>query len=408
MKRWILVGAGLAMIAAALAVGWWVMQPTASRDVPTTTSVRRASIEETVLATGTIEASSLVTVGAEVSGRIESVDVELGQDVKAGDLIAQIDSLNQENAVRSAEAALAASRPSARSEASLAQARATSRAPRNCTTSSSCRTPTTSRRADRANRRRPARRPRRPDRAGGDQRQIRQLSLERTRIVAPSDGTVVAVAVQVGQSVNASNSTPTIVKIANLDEMLVKAEISEADVPLVKSGQRVYLTILGEPDNRITATLRAIEPAPSSILLDSSGASGSSSSAVYYNGLFDVPNPDHKLRISMTAQVTIILNAADDVLTVPASILSRRTPDGSYVVDVWNVAAGTAEPRVIEVGLNDQVNAEVLSGLAEGEQVVVSAGPGGTSGAGAGANPFSRGGGLLVGGGPMTGGPPPM
>ena len=127
------------------------------------------------------------------------------------------------------------------------------------------------------------------------------------------DGTVVSLEVEVGQTVNASSSSPTIVKLANLDNMVVKAEISEADVPRVVPGQKVYFTILGDPNTRIDATLRAVEPAPDSISSDST-ASSSSSTAIYYNGLFDVANPDHKLRISMTAQVTIVLDQADNVL----------------------------------------------------------------------------------------------
>ena len=120
--------------------------------------------------------------------------------------------------------------------------------------------------------------------------------------------------------------------------MVVKAEISEADVPRVEPGQKVYFTILGDPDTRIEATLRAVEPAPESIA-DDTRQSSSSSTAIYYNGLFDVENPGHRLRISMTAQVTIVLQSADDVLTVPASVLSRKDREGNYTVQVWDPQA---------------------------------------------------------------------
>jgi macrolide-specific efflux system membrane fusion protein len=217
--------------------------------------------------------------------------------------------------------------------------------------------------------------------------------------VAPSDGTVVAVSVEVGQSVNANNSSPTIVKLANLDKMVVKAEISEADVPRVEPGQQVYFTILGDPDTRINATLRAVEPAPDSIASDDA-TSISSSTAVYYNGLFDVDNPGHKLRISMTAQVTIVLKSADDVLTVPASVLGRKGRDGSYTLQVWDQQQEAAEPRQVTIGLNNNVTAEVLSGLEEGDLVVntTAAAPATRSGNGQGANRN-----ILAGGGPPAG-----
>jgi macrolide-specific efflux system membrane fusion protein len=232
-----------------------------------------------------------------------------------------------------------------------------------------------------------------------------KLNLDRTKIIAPSDGTVVAVAVEVGQSVNANNASPTIVKIANLDKMVVKAEISEADVPRVEAGQKVYFTILGDPDTRIDATLRAIEPAPESIVSDD-GTASSSSSAVYYNGLFDVDNPEHRLRISMTAQVTIVLNAADDVLTVPASLLTRKGKDGSYLLPVWDQQAEAIKPHKVTIGLNNKVTAEVKAGLEEGDLVVDASRPAGatTPAAGSGAGARRPGGGFGAGGPVFIGG----
>src|SRR5690606_25316348 len=190
-----------------------------------------------------------------------------------------------------------------------------------------------------------------------------KLSLERTKIVAPNDGTVVALMVSEGQTVNANSATPTIAKIANLDTMVIRAEISEADVVKVRPGQRVYFTILGEPNNKIEATLREIEPAPTSISSDNA----SSGSAVYYNGLFEVPNPDHRLRISMTASVTIVLDEARNVLTLPASLVSRRGPDGGAMVMVYDEQTEEIRPARVEVGLNNNVNAEIKSGLSEGD-----------------------------------------
>ena len=409
MKRW-LIATTLVVLLGAGTAGYFVLGTPAKDEVPRTVPVVRGNVEETVLASGTIQASSLVSVGAEVSGRIKSLNVALGDDVKAGDVIAEIDSLNQENAVKAAEASLAnIEAQQTIQEASLAQARVA---------------------LDRAEKLNPQKLISDADyqaaqlnvqTAEGQLQaiaaQIQQaeinvdaakLNLDRTRIVAPSDGTIVAVAVEVGQSVNANNASPTIVKIANLDKMVVKAEISEADVPRVEPGQRVYFTILGDPDTKIEATLRAVEPAPESIADDSTTAS-SSSTAIYYNGLFDVDNPDHRLRISMTAQVTIVLQSADDVLTVPASVLTSKGRDGGYMVEVWSAKAEAAEPRRITVGLNNKVTAEVTEGLNEGDLIVAGTAAAAVAGSGTRSGTSSRN--LLGGGGAAAlgaGGPPPF
>ena len=182
--------------------------------------------------------------------------------------------------------------------------------------------------------------------------------------------------------------------------MVVKAEISEADVPRVVPGQKVYFTILGDPNTRIDATLRAVEPAPDSISSDST-ASSSSSTAIYYNGLFDVANPDHKLRISMTAQVTIVLDQADNVLVVPSSVLTKMGKEG-YSVVIWDPNAKTSEPKRVEVGLNNNVSAEVKSGLAEGDLVVTTStsGKSGATGTTSSGQAASASRSLLGGGGP--------
>src|SRR5690606_13264740 len=192
------------------------------------------------------------------------------------------------------------------------------------------------------------------------------LDLDRTKITAPSDGTVVAVMAEEGQTVNANSDAPTIVKIANLDTMIVKAEISEADVPRVSPGQRVYFTILGMPQNKIEATLLDVEPAPESITSDTTTTA---SGAVYYNGRFTVPNPDHTLRIGMTAEVTIVLEDAQDVLVVPSAALTTAGPNANFV-QVYDPQSGEIERREVTVGLDNNITAEITEGLSEGELIV--------------------------------------
>ena len=173
-----------------------------------------------------------------------------------------------------------------------------------------------------------------------------KLDLERTKITAPADGTVVAVLVTEGQSVNASQTAPTIVKIADLDTMLIKAQISEADITRVQPGQNATFTILGDPNTKINATLLSVDPAPNAIATSDTGLSDSDN-AVYYNGIFSVANPDHRLRIAMTAQVTIVIQQKKGVLTLPASALGTAGRDGSYRVGVYDQATNKTRMKVL-------------------------------------------------------------
>jgi len=347
---------------------WYFLAAPEAATVPNTVVVGRGSIEQTVLASGVLEANSLVSVGAEVSGRIDAVHVTLGQDVKKGDLIVEINSLDQENAVKTAQAVLAGIEAQKRNQqATLAKAEASLTRNQQLNANSLV-SQTDLETAQAAVDSAQAQIDQLDAQIAQSQLSVEsaELNLARTKIVAPSDGTIVALLVDEGQTVNANSTIPTIVKIADLDTMVIKAEISEADVVRVSAGQRVYFTILGEPDVKIDATLREVEPAPTSISSDTA----SSDTAVYYNGLFDVPNPDHKLRISMTAQVTIVLAEAKDVLVLSSGLVSRKDPQGNTVVAVYDPASEQVEPRRIELGLNNNVMAEIVSGLEEGDQVV--------------------------------------
>lgn len=342
-----------------------------------TAAVSRGDVEETVLATGTLKPVRLVAVGSQVSGRITAVKVELGQSVKTGDLIAEIDSVSQQNSLRTAEASLAnltAQRQERESTLSLNEQtltrqeqmlarRAVSQADYDNAAAAVVQTRAQIAALDAQ------------ITAGQVAIETAQANLGYTRITAPVEGTVLAIVSQEGQTVNAVQSTPTIVILGQLETMKVRAEISEADIVKVKPGQPVWFTIVGEPENRYSATLESIEPAPESIRNDTSitasastGTSGSSSEAVYYNGIFDVPNPDGRLRTYMTAQVNIVLGRAEDVLTIPASALGVKDADGLYAVRI--VEAGKISERKVKIGLNDKVTAEVRDGLAEHDIVV--------------------------------------
>lgn len=353
---------------------WLLPAPTTSGLL--TAEVRSADIEQTVIATGTLEAYKQVSVGAQVSGQITRLHVDFGDQVKQGQPIAEIDSLTQQNDLANAKAALAnvkaqrAVQAATLKKAQLAFARQQAMLAQNASSREDYETAEADLNTARAQ-------------VAALDAQIKQAQIQvstatvdlgYTQITAPIDGTVVGVVVKEGQTVNSAQSAPTIVKVAQLDQMTVKAEISEADVVRVKSGLPVYFTILGEPGKRYQASLRMVEPAPDSINTSDSTSSSSSTTstdtAVYYIGVFDVPNPDGKLRISMTTEVNIILDSAKDTPSLPVSALGSANRDGSYTVQVLG-RGDKVEARQIRIGLEDSINAQVLDGLQLGDQVVL-------------------------------------
>ncbi len=340
-----------------------------------TAAVNRGDMVRTVVATGTVQARHLVSVGAQASGQIKSLKVALGDRVTAGQIIAEIDSTNQRNALRNAQAALSNIRAQrAAQHASLIQAEANFRRQQMMLAEDA-----TSRADFDAARAAYAAARAQLDAIDAQIDQSRtgldnaQANLGYTKIVAPIDGTVVAVIASEGQTVNAVQSSPTIVKIAALQVVTVEAQISEADVIHVVPGQSAYFTILGDPDRRFPGVVRSIEPAPESISDSDSpnaGTTQSSDAAVYYNGLFDVPNDDGVLRIGMTAQVNIILSSEKNVIIVPLAALGERNAHGDYTVRVLDIQ-GRPQQRKVRIGTNNQIDAQVISGLRLGERVVI-------------------------------------
>lgn len=354
-------------------------------DAPTfiAAPVSRGNVEETVLATGTFKPAQMVAVGAQVSGRITALDVKLGDTVAKGALVAEIDSVTQRNDLRTAQAALAnikAQRDEA--EADLENAQITlvrqqsifgkQAGPKSDLDSAVATVKKTV-----------------AEIASLDAQitsaqvavETAEANLAYTHITAPMDGTVLAIVNQAGQTVNAAQSAPTIVILGQLQTMTVRAEISEADIVKVKVGQAINFTILGDPADVHQTVLQSIEPAPESITSDSSISSSSttssssststtSTSAIYYNGIFDVPNPDGRFRTYMSAEVHIILGSAQGVLTIPSAALGPQGSDGQYAVQVVAADNSTSERKVV-IGLNNNVSAEVRSGLSEGDRVVI-------------------------------------
>ncbi|MCB1756054.1 MAG: efflux RND transporter periplasmic adaptor subunit [Gammaproteobacteria bacterium] len=418
MKR--LIKRGLLMLAVVAVLAFAVFAYNNYKAEPETTyvtePVKRGDIERTVLANGMLQASRLVSVGAQVSGQIESLLVGLGDEVKEGELIARIDSLTQQNSLKEAQASLQSiDAQITAKKAQIKQAELEfARQGKMLAADSSARSEYESAQANLVIYRADLQRLQAERQQAEVKVDSARLDLGYTEITAPMDGTVVYSAVEEGQTVNANQSTPTIVEMAQLGNMTIKAQISEADVVNVNAGQPVYFTILGRPDRRFNATLRAIEPGPTLMDGDDSDMMASDSEAIYYNGLFDVENPQGTLRIGMTAEVSIVLQRAEKVLLVPSQILQnapapadRQSAGGAEAVadrspqsaevgqakgndqargpaqeserpgaekQAWYqvpvLTNGELEYRRVRVGINNKIKAEILEGLDEGEQVV--------------------------------------
>jgi len=371
-----------AVVVAALVLSerWWgrLVRP-APPDPFLTASAAIGDVVERVTATGTLKPSRLVAVGAQASGRILKLPVRVGDAVRAGDLIAEIDAVTQNNALRTAMADLDSARAQlAEKEASAEKAGLILKRKRELTRGDvSARSDLESAEADAKTANAQV------EQIGAAIRKARvaveaaEANLAYTRVTAPIDGTILAVVSQEGQTVNATQSTPTIVVLGELKTMIVRAEISEADVSKVAAGRRALYSTLGEPDRKAEATLETIEPAPESVVSDSSitsssssNSSSSSSEAIYYNAVFSVPNPDGRLRTYMTIQVDITSAEVRGVPTMPASALGTKLGEKRYQVRVVD-KMGPPVTREVEIGLDDKATVEIRSGIKVGERVII-------------------------------------
>ncbi|MBA8801427.1 macrolide-specific efflux system membrane fusion protein [Agrobacterium sp. RC10-4-1] len=343
-----------------------------------TAQARTGDIEEVVLATGVLEPLELVRVGAQASGRIEHLAVKIGDIVEAGQLVAEIDSQTRRNTLRDREAALANIRAvHAARRAGLVKAEKDFERERDLLAGGS--TPRAQYDAAVATR----------DSARAEVQsvdaQVAQaqvalesagIELDYTRITAPIAGTVVAIVTDEGQTVNALQTAPTIVMIARLDTMTVRADISEADVVRVRRGLPVWFSILGDPKRRFDGELRQVEPAPASIANESNAAASrinSTNGAVYYTGLIDVANADGILRPSMTAQVSIVLSRVSGAVLVPLSAVEGAPRAGDTARVRILDAIGEVQIRQVQVGIDNGADIQILDGLQAGETIVLGA-----------------------------------
>ena len=335
-----------------------------------TEDVKKRDIQKVVDATGEVRAIELVTVGAQASGKIEKLYVKVGQEVKKGDMIAQIDSTTQKNDVDSAKARLNSykaqlsaanvslkiaekqynrmktlQQKSAASSEELEDAQDTYEAAKSKVTEieSSLKEAEIS-------------------------LSTAETNLGYTKITAPLDGMVVSVPVKEGQTVNAAMSTPTIVQIADLSQMEILIEISEGDIGSVQPGQKVTYTTLSELNKVYETTLNSIDPGLTLLTNGEYTEVVGSSEAIYYYGRLVVPNKEGKLRIGMTTQNIIYVASAENVFAVPL-LAVKDGESGKYI----EILEGEEKIRRVPVttGVSDGLRVEISGDVSEGDKVVL-------------------------------------
>jgi membrane fusion protein, macrolide-specific efflux system len=401
--------------------GWWAWKAWGAgakkSDELIFASVQRADIEDLVGATGSLQPRDYVDVGAQVSGQLKKLHVEVGTEVKEGQLLAEIDAEQSAARVDANRASLRAQQATlVERQVNLEKAERDLQRQKNLMAEEA----TTTEQVQNAETAvRTARTQINTLKAQIEQQQasmrVEEANLKFTKIYAPMSGTVISITARQGQTLNTNQSAPTLLRIADLSTMTVQTQVGEADVAKLRSGMSSYFTTLGSPGRRFYGNLRKIEPTPTV-----------TNNVVLYNALFDVPNPNKVLMPQMTAQVFFVVAEARDVLTVPVSALTFQRPQRTQTASAAplddvpdsapksttapakseqsadrprgdrargmrrEAAAGaTTTPRraivkvataadsatVIErevtVGVASRVNAEILSGLNEGDRIVV-------------------------------------
>lgn len=337
-----------------------------------TAPAARVDLEESVLASGTLKAFKTVAVGAQVNGQLKTLHVALGSTVKKGQLLAEIDPVLAQNTLKDAEAQVDNLQAQKRSKQALLKQYelAYQRQSQMNAKDAGSRADLESAQAQLESTRHDITALEAQIRKGLIAVDTARANLGYTRIHAPMDGTVISIDTEEGQTVVSNQSATTILTLATLDTMTVKAKISEADVTRVKPGLPTYFTLLGDSDTRYYGKLRAIEPGPvNGTTTSGTTSTGSSSSAIYYYGLFEVPNPDNMLKVSMTTQVAVVLNQVKQALCIPVSALGGKQQDGKATVRV--LVGEQAQTRTIRTGISNNVQIQVLEGLREGEKVII-------------------------------------
>ena len=330
--------------------------------------VRPGDLQQSVLATGKLDALRKVDVGAQVSGQLKTLSVAIGDKVKKDQLLGVIDPEQAQNQIKEVEATLMelrAQRLQAEAEWKLARvtlSRQQQLAKTQAVSQQDLDTAATEMAVKQAQ-------------IGAIDAQIKRnqaslntakTNLDYTRIVAPMAGEVTQITTLQGQTVIAAQQAPNILTLADMSTMLVKAQVSEADVIHLQPGQKAWFTVLGDPQTRYEGTLKDVLPTPEKV-----------NDAIFYYARFEVPNPKGILRLDMTAQVHIQLTDVKNVLTIPLSALGD--PIGNNRYNVRLLRNGETREREVVIGARNDTDVEIVKGLEEGDEVITGEGNAGAA-----------------------------
>ncbi|ASU39944.1 efflux transporter periplasmic adaptor subunit [Herbaspirillum sp. meg3] len=360
----------LLLVVAAGVVGWYGYRQRHPQPVPVrleTVIAERADIEQVVNATGNVAMQSYVDVGTKVTGQISDVYVGIGETVKEGKLLVAISPVVQAGRAENNRAQMARLKAELAGQnaqldfAQLQFQRQTQLKAENATReeafeSSRMGMYSAAAKVDAIN------------------AQIQQLDAtmkedeavqKQTKIVAPISGTVVALSARIGQTLSANQDV--LMRISDLSKMSVQARVAEEDVTQLHKGMTAYFSTPGYPGKRWAGKLRQIMLLPA----DDSGKQGKKA---FYTVLFDVANPSRELMAGMTADVFFVLSRVERAVTIPASLVVKPDNKGMQKLKILH-ADGKLETRDVRIGIRNADKAQVISGLAEGEQVLLPASP---------------------------------
>ncbi len=356
----------LAFSALAGALLWFAPRPPGTAADSETVTVTLGDIEEVVSAQGKLEAKEFVDIGAQVTGQLQKIYVQIGDNVQAGQLLAQIDPRIYQARVEAGQANiknLQAQLAGQQAQTKFARQQYERNVELIQTDSVSLQDLQNSeynlKSSIAAEASIKAQTAQIQSALNGD-----RANLDFTKIYAPIASTMVDQKAREGQTLNANQQTPTILQLARLDTMTVRAQVAEADIMRLNVGMPVYFTTLGSGERRWQASVRQILPTPEII-----------NNVVLYHVLIDVNNQDRQLMTSMTAQLFFVLGQARQVPLVPLTALGARVPaednaDG-MAFRVKERIGQTSVEKTIRIGLKTRRVAQIRDGLGAGAKLVI-------------------------------------
>ncbi len=330
-----------------------------------TVTAQRGDLQLTVDASGKLRFHQFADVDIPVAGQIKEVLFAVGDTVQKGKMVMELSPAVQASQIASNRTQMArlqaelADQQAQTDFAELQFKRQTQLKAQNATREESFESSRMSLSSARA-------------RLGAINAQIQQLDAtlksdeenrQRTQVLAPISGTVVAVNARPGLTASAGQAAVPLMRIADLTQMTVQARVAEIDVTRLRRGMTANFKTPGYPGRIWSGKLRKVIPVPAE-------GSGEQGKQTFYNVLFEVDNPEQELMSGMTTQVQFIVAQARDAVLLPANLLGKSDAKGLYEVKVLN-ANRQVEARQLKIGVRNQEQAQVLSGLQAGEQLLV-------------------------------------